>query len=706
LKLFLLRDSFSIYFCSESQSKDWDLVFLAMMNAFFENPSALWALLGIAVPIWLHLYEKKSTSKVYFSDLRSFGDAEIQHKGKIEWKNLFLLLIRILLISTLVLAFAKPIVPHISSNSTSKGSYFIYLDNHPALILGKREAFLGLSKQIPNLNEEVNYLSNDFRLIEDQKFTFQKLKLNWPLILPSNQKVSSASILQHLENYSEEISTQEPKSVLWISDFPKNKPLPALDKKNKFVLLPVLGSEKVNVSVDSLWISDGFVRAKEKFTLKLRLKWHGKINSTKKITISFYLNDFLINLQKLDFLGEANKELAFQTSLPTSGEFKAHFLIDDEVPFDHKFHFILRTSEPQQVFFVGSPSESMVLEKLFRGDASFLFKNISKNQFLRGGSFGQAIFILQNLEDFTTTEIQSIQKQLKAGNSIILVPGQNSNNQTMELLAQLGVRASLNTKNIQQTYPMSQPDFTQPFFRKILLPSSLRQQVQLWNSTMIWKFPKTIHSLLSFQNRNSFLDQILVGRSKLLVFSSNILSKDHAFQKNGLFLPIMQELVLQNSTARPLYMEDNDRSFQIFPSDKRSMISAEKDLLKFNNGIMEVIPQQKWIGNHWLCQLPTSLETDGLMNGFFNVFSGNKPIAKIAINFPKTESSTEGYSVAELKNHYQNQSNVEVGEIQKYVRDQSLSLGQLSISQMLWYLAFLLFLLEMFFLLIAKRSSR
>jgi hypothetical protein len=136
------------------------------------------------------------------------------------------------------------------------------------------------------------------------------------------------------------------------------------------------------------------------------------------------------------------------------------------------------------------------------------------------------------------------------------------------------------------------------------------------------------------------------------------------------------------------------------------MISAEKDLLKFNNGIMEVIPQQKWIGNHWLCQLPTSLETDGLMNGFFNVFSGNKPIAKIAINFPKTESSTEGYSVAELKNHYQNQSNVEVGEIQKYVRDQSLSLGQLSISQMLWYLAFLLFLLEMFFLLIAKRSSR
>ena len=438
-----------------------------MMNAFFENPSALWALLGVGVPIWLHLYEKKSTSKVYFSDLRSFGDVEIQNKGKIEWKNLFLLLIRILLISTLVLAFAQPIVPHLSSNYSSKGPYFIYVDNHPGLILGKRESFLGLSKQLPNLNEEVNYLSNDFRLVEDQKFTFPKLKSFWPSILSSNQNASSASILQHLEDFSEEIPNQEPKSVLWISDFPKNKPLPVLDKKNKYVLLPVLGTEKVNVSVDSLWISDGFVRAKEKFTLKLRLKWHGKINPTKKYTISFYLNDFLINLQSFDFLGEANKELAFQTSLPTIGEFKAYFLIDDEVPFDHKFHFILRTSEPQQVFFVGSPGESMVSEKLFQGDASFVFKSLSKSEFLRGSSFGQATFIVQNLEDFTITETRSIQNQLKAGNSVILVPGQNSNDQTMEMLAQLGIKASLNKTITQEVSPLSQPDFTKPFFRKI-----------------------------------------------------------------------------------------------------------------------------------------------------------------------------------------------------------------------------------------------
>jgi hypothetical protein len=183
------------------------------------------------------------------------------------------------------------------------------------------------------------------------------------------------------------------------------------------------------------------------------------------------------------------------------------------------------------------------------------------------------------------------------------------------------------------------------------------------------------------------------------------LSKDHAFQRHGLFLPIFQELVLQNSIARDLFIEDNDRSFQVFPSDKRSIINAEKDLLKFNNGTMEVIPQQKWLGNHWLCQLPTSRESDGLMNGFYNVFSGGKPIAKMAINFPKAESSTDVYSVAELKNYYNKHSNIEVGEIRKYVHEESLSLGQLSISQILWYLAFMLFLLEMFFLLFRKPSS-
>ena len=675
-----------------------------MMNAFFENPSALWALLGIAVPIWLHLYERKSTSKIYFSDLRAFGDLEIQNKGKVEWKNLILLLIRILLICALVMAFAKPIIPDSSSQSISKAPYFIYLDNHPALILGKREAFLDLSRQLPNLKEEVNYLSNDFRLVEDQKFTFLKMKSFWPSILPSNQSTSSASILQHLENFSEENPNQETKRILWISDFPKNQALPILGKKDKYVLLPVLTDEKVNVSVDSLWISDGFVRAKEKFTLKLRLKLHGKINPTKKLTISFYLNDFLINLQTLDFLGQSSKELAFQVSLPSTGEFKAYFLLDDEVVFDQKFHFVLRTSEPQQVFYVGSAKESTVLEKLFKGDPSFVFQALTKTTFLKTPNFGQAIFIIQGIENFTSTEIQSIQNQLKLGNSIMLVPSDTSTSEAMDRLAQLGLRATLN--NSRQVLPLAQPDFTNPFFRKILLPSSLRQQVQLWNSTMIWKFPETNHSLLSFQNRNSFLDQILVGRSKLLVFSSNVLTKDHTFQKHGLFLPIFQELVLQNSPARALYIEDNARTFEVFPSDKRTSINVEKDLLKFKNGTKEVIPQQKWLGNHWLCQLPASFETDGLMNGFFKVYAGEKQLTQIAINFPKAESSMETYSAAELKKVYLNHSNVKVGEMRNYVNDQSLALGQLSISQILWYLAFMLFLVEMVFLLFSKYSER
>jgi hypothetical protein len=184
------------------------------------------------------------------------------------------------------------------------------------------------------------------------------------------------------------------------------------------------------------------------------------------------------------------------------------------------------------------------------------------------------------------------------------------------------------------------------------------------------------------------------------------LTKDHTFQKHGLFLPIFQELVLQNSPARALYIEDNAGTFEVFPSDKRTSINVEKDLLKFKNGTKEVIPQQKWLGNHWLCQLPASFETDGLMNGFFKVYAGEKQLTQIAINFPKAESSMETYSAAELKKVYLNHSNVKVGEIQNYVNDQSLALGQLSISQILWYLAFLLFLVEMIFLLFSKYSER
>ena len=77
----------------------------------FLYPQFLWALLAIAIPIIIHLFNFKKFKKVYFSDLRLLKEVEMETSKKSNLKHLLILLSRILAIAALVFAFAQPFFP-------------------------------------------------------------------------------------------------------------------------------------------------------------------------------------------------------------------------------------------------------------------------------------------------------------------------------------------------------------------------------------------------------------------------------------------------------------------------------------------------------------------------------------------------------------------------------------------------------------------
>ena len=76
----------------------------------FAYPEFLFALAAISVPIVIHLFNFRRFKKVYFSDIRFLKDVEIETKSRNKLKNLLILLSRILAITFLVMAFAKPVI--------------------------------------------------------------------------------------------------------------------------------------------------------------------------------------------------------------------------------------------------------------------------------------------------------------------------------------------------------------------------------------------------------------------------------------------------------------------------------------------------------------------------------------------------------------------------------------------------------------------
>jgi len=75
---------------------------------FFLNPTYLWALLGLAVPLAIHLWSKKEGRTIKIGSIQLLSEADSKQNSSIKLNELLLLIIRTLLIALVVLIIAQP----------------------------------------------------------------------------------------------------------------------------------------------------------------------------------------------------------------------------------------------------------------------------------------------------------------------------------------------------------------------------------------------------------------------------------------------------------------------------------------------------------------------------------------------------------------------------------------------------------------------
>ena len=139
------------------------------MNFFF--PGFLFALLAVAIPVLIHLFNFRRFKKVYFSNVRFLREIELQTSSKQKLKNLLILAARILTIIFLVLAFAKPYIPSgEETTSYARQVVSIFIDNSYSMETVNREGHLldeakRRAKEIASAysrNDKFQLLTNNF----------------------------------------------------------------------------------------------------------------------------------------------------------------------------------------------------------------------------------------------------------------------------------------------------------------------------------------------------------------------------------------------------------------------------------------------------------------------------------------------------------------------------------------------------------------
>ncbi|MCU0621436.1 MAG: BatA domain-containing protein, partial [Gemmatimonadales bacterium] len=91
-----------------------------------------WALLGLAaaaVPILLHLVQRREPPTVLFPAVRYLVDATREHQRRLKVRNWLLLVVRTLLVAALVLAAAGPLVARSGLALHAPAALVLILDN-------------------------------------------------------------------------------------------------------------------------------------------------------------------------------------------------------------------------------------------------------------------------------------------------------------------------------------------------------------------------------------------------------------------------------------------------------------------------------------------------------------------------------------------------------------------------------------------------
>ncbi len=628
------------------------------MNISFGQPLFLWGLLSIGVPIWLHFINKKSTSTLYFSDIRVLKGTPTQGKGFRFLHDLVLLLFRIVALSALILAFSQPKWDGLLQKNSSQT--YLFVDNHVGLMEGNRTAFNSLASELPRSKKPVFLLLNSFQNADFESKTWKEVSDLWPSLKMSDRVDNPKSIVDRIAEINAEQNVGSRPNILWVSDFPRSSSWPQFPTNFDVHIVPIQIPPSANVVVDSISNSTSQIQSGRPFNLKVRIKNIGNM-AAKDQKLGLYLDDFPISTEKINLKEGEAKWLDFGISLSDKRSIKVKLISDDQVLFDNVYSFLLEIPDSKDVYVLEGMSREKYISTVFLNDSLFDFHSVNRQSLLANLSKIKGFLILNDLNSFSAEGLKLISIWVKQGNTLVFLPTAPFNNEVINRLnlnfASQGNVFKQETSN--RALAVRLPMKHVRFFNSILEQSSFKKNLEMFNSNSYLQWDGGL-PIFEYVNGKPFLSQFKLGAGSMYVFSGDIANEADGFFKHGLFLPVFQEMALNNNMNH-WSASVFSNTFEISAPKTYKFSSSEKGLVTLNKGKQSWIPEQKWTGTQWICEWPELLERN--FSGFWQVNIRDKKMLNLAINYPLKESEMRQFSRDEIQAHYKGKQNIQIANM-------------------------------------------
>jgi len=338
----------------------------------FISPWFLFGLLGIAVPVYLHLYYRKTPIRKEFPSLRLIRLSVEFVARRRKMRNLLLLALRIMLIILVVMAMARPFVGSSASarvSSATPAAFVVLLDN--SMSMGSSHQGISIyntarsraSEILEQMNAEdratVGLINDPGRLIFPQLTwdaeSLKKSLANAPLSMAGTSLSSSIlpalKVLAPLKNYRRAIYVITDMTESAWQPFIEKYDLTRVEKGIDLIMVPVGGTAPENLAVTGLEIEAPVIMTGRKVPLKVKVANYSSRVRKARLTVS--LNGERKFDTEIEIEAGREKEATIDIAFSQTGmNHLVAALPTDALPYDDERHLAARVFEPCRILLV------------------------------------------------------------------------------------------------------------------------------------------------------------------------------------------------------------------------------------------------------------------------------------------------------------------------------------------------------------------
>jgi len=617
----------------------------------FLYPAFFFALLSLAIPVLVHLFNFRRYQKVYFSNVQFLKQINEQQSSRRNLKERLILAARLLALTFLILAFTRPYISNQNpQNANAQHVVSIFVDNSYSMETLNREGSLLdeaklRAKEIASaygINDRFQLLTQDFegkhqRLLSRDEF---------------NDAVDAVKISPQSRNLQQIINRQQSllgmqqnalKSIYIISDFQKNitngQSLKT-DSGTRINFVQLKANSLPNVAVDSVALLSAVHRPGESEKLIVRLHNYADAPAEKvplKVTINGQqkaLGSYTIDARAIQ-----TDTLTFSGLLPgwQRGEIS---LQDNPVTFDNRFYFSFNVEKKMPVLLIDEGTPNIFLKEVFAADPFFNAIRMPAGNVDYAGLNAYPVIVLSDIQSISLGLAQQLKTYVTKGGTLVVFPAKDADvNSYKALLQPLNAVSPGNI--VTDNTKVSVINLKNPVFKNIFdsFPQNpdlpvVKKYYELTGSGAMGE------SLLQLAGGKSFWAENADGRGKVYVAAVPLDDDFSNLQRHALFLPVMFRIALLSGHDQPLfYTLGQDESMEIPPVQ-----SNEKQLLKLVKDNISIIPDVRQQEGGTLLYTSDELTETGA----YDLRKQDSTVAVLAFNDNRSESDLSYYTKADL----------------------------------------------------------